>query len=298
MRFTVHEKFLLISMRKIDVMRKFIVVLLLIATSLVSLAQKDTTRREKVYKINPWWELPAGGAAILLSSKGFRKLESVASMTEADILKLNPDDVNGFDRSVIFHDPSKYADAQKSSDLFLNASIVAPVLLMLDKKIRKDWIDLLGMYLASHAVDNALYFTGAFSVRRPRPFLYNKDVPMEERVGDNKSNSFFSGHVGFAATSTFFLVKVFTDYNLIKGKDRILLYAAAAVPPALVGYYRMRSGRHFKTDVILGFISGAASGILVPELHRIKKKHENLSFSPYYAPGPGGGTGLTMTMAF
>jgi membrane-associated phospholipid phosphatase len=119
---------------------------------------------------------------------------------------------------------------------------------------------------------------------------------MNERVGDNKSNSFFSGHVGFATTSTFFLVKVFTDYNQIKGWRRLLLYTAATIPPALVGFYRMESGRHFRSDVLLGFISGAASGILVPELHKIHKKHENLSFSPYYAPG--GATGLSLAMKF
>jgi membrane-associated phospholipid phosphatase len=280
-------------------MQKITTLLFLVLVGSVSFGQTDTAntvKREKVYKVKLAWELPSSAAAILLSSTGFRKLEKVSSMTEADILKLNPNDVNGFDRPVIFNNPARYADAQTKSDLFLNISILTPSLLMLDKKIRKDWLDLLTLYLASHTVDNALYFAGAFSVRRPRPFLYNTEVPMNERVGDNKSNSFFSGHVGFATTSTFFLVKVFTDYNQIKGWRRLLLYTAATIPPALVGFYRMESGRHFRSDVLLGFISGAASGILVPELHKIHKKHENLSFSPYYAPG--GATGLSLAMKF
>jgi membrane-associated phospholipid phosphatase len=280
-------------------MRKITILLFLVLAGAASFGQTDTAntvKREKVYKVKLAWELPSSAAAILLSSTGFRKLEKVSSMTEADILKLNPNDVNGFDRPVIFNNPARYADAQSKSDLFLNISILTPSLLMLDKKIRKDWLDLLTLYLASHTVDNALYFAGAFSVRRPRPFLYNTEVPMNERVGDNKSNSFFSGHVGFATTSTFFLVKVFTDYNQIKGWRRLLLYTAATIPPALVGFYRMESGRHFRSDVLLGFISGAASGILVPELHKIHKKHENLSFSPYYAPG--GATGLSLAMKF
>jgi membrane-associated phospholipid phosphatase len=280
-------------------MQKITTLLFLVLAGATSFGQTDTAntvKREKLYKVNLAWELPSSAAAILLSSTGFRKLEKVSSMTEADILKLNPNDVNGFDRPVIFNNPARYADAQTKSDLFLNISILTPSLLMLDKKMRKDWLDLLTLYLASHTVDNALYFAGAFSVRRPRPFLYNTEVPMNERVGDNKSNSFFSGHVGFATTSTFFLVKVFTDYNHIKGWRRLLLYTAASVPPALVGFYRMESGRHFRSDVLLGFISGAASGILVPELHKIHKKHENLSFSPYYAPG--GATGLSLAVKF
>ncbi|BAV09347.1 phosphatase PAP2 family protein [Filimonas lacunae] len=288
-------------------MKKFsALILLLSAVTYTASAQVDTLKqstgkspsatREQIYNINPWWELPSAGAAVLLSSKGFRKLEKVSSMTEAEILKLNPMDVNGFDRPVIYHDPAKYVSAQSKSDLFLNISIFTPALLALDKTVRKDWVELLSMYLASHAVDNALYFAGAFSVRRPRPFLYNPDVPMAEKIGDNKSNSFFSGHTGFATTSTFFLVKVFTDYHHIKGWKRIGLYGLASIPPGLVAFYRMQSGRHFRTDVLLGYIAGATSGILVPELHRINKKGKGVAFSPYFAPGPGNATGLTMTM--
>lgn len=288
-------------------MKKLAALLLLVMAVQTLFAQVDTfpkpathltlskATHEKVYKINPWWELPSAGAAVLMSSFGFRRLEKISSMTEADILKLNPNDVNSFDRPVIFHDPAKYASAQSKSDLFLNISLFTPAVLALDKTIRKDWVDLISLYLASHAVDNALYFAGAFSVRRPRPFLYNPNVPMSEKIGDNKSNSFFSGHTGFATTATFFLVKVYTDYHNIKGWARVGLYAAASIPPGLVAFYRMQSGRHFRTDVLLGYLAGATSGILVPELHKINKRGKT-TFSPYFAPGPGSATGLTMTM--
>jgi len=66
------------------------------------------------------------------------------------------------------------------------------------------------------------------------------------------------------------------------------LLTGAAIPPSLVGYYRMEAGRHFKTDVIAGLLVGALCGITVPELHRNKNKIPNLSVSPFMMQGANG----------
>jgi membrane-associated phospholipid phosphatase len=147
----------------------------------------------------------------------------------------------------------------------------------------------------THAADNAVYFGAGFTVRRPRPLTYNPLVPTSEKTGTGKSNSFFSGHTSFSSAATFFMAKVYTDYHHIRGWNRILAYTIAAVPPALVGYYRMRAGKHFKTDVMLGFLVGATSGIIVPELHRNKEKKNALTMIPYYSEGSGG---ITATVKF
>lgn len=234
------------------------------------------------------YELPASVLCIGLSSWGFKRLAKVSNMTEADVAKLNPDNINSFDRPIAFKDPSKFKSADKNANLFLNISIFSPAVLLLDKQIRHNWLDLLTLYTMTHTLDNALYFVGTFSVRRPRPLVYNPEVPMSEKTGDGKSNSFFSGHMGFSTAATFYVAKVYTDYHHIKGWRRLLFYAAASVPPALVGHFRLQGGKHFRTDVLVGFVAGATSGILVPELHRIKKKYEGLSVAPYFAPGGGG----------
>lgn len=262
----------------------------------VSSAPADTSVSkvvDKTYNVKVKYELPAAALFIVGSSFGFKELDKVSAYTASDVVNLNPDDVNGFDRSTIFKDPSGYQRAHERSDLFLNASILSPLVLALDKNIRKDWLSLATLYLVTHAVDNTLYFGLAYPIRRARPLTYNTALPVEEKIGLAKSNSFFSGHVSFSATSTFFLVKVYTDYYQIKGWRRLLLYGAASVPPALVGYFRMEAGRHFKTDVMTGFVIGAASGILIPELHRNKKKDKGVSLSPFYSPRS---SGFTMTV--
>jgi membrane-associated phospholipid phosphatase len=256
---------------------------LLAAGSLYSQTDSSTRGQEKIYKISIKYELPAATAGLVLfSTVGLPAVIKNAVVTEADLAKLDPADVHWFDRPVIFNQKT-YSSAISSSDIFLNSSLIAPVLLALDKKLRKDWIELVSMYLVTHAINNTIFLGTVSTVHRVRPLVYNTALPVSERTGDAKSNSFYSGHVANAAASTFFIVKVFTDYHHIKGWKRIALYSAAAVPPVLIGNYRMRAGRHFRSDVIAGFLVGATCGIVVPELHRIKKQ-KHLSIEPFYSP--------------
>jgi membrane-associated phospholipid phosphatase len=257
---------------------------LLAAGSVYSQADSSTRGREKIYKVRVKYELPAAAAGLILFSKvGLPAVIKNAVVTEADLAKLDPAEVHWFDRPVIFNQAQNYSSSISSSDIFLNSSLIAPVLLALDKKLRKDWIELVSMYLVTHAINNTIFLAATSGVRRVRPLVYNKALPLSERTGDAKSNSFYSGHVANAAASTFFIVKVFTDYHHIKGWKRIVLFSAAAVPPVLIGNYRLRAGRHFRSDVVAGFLVGAACGIMVPELHRIKKQ-KNLSVEPFYSP--------------
>lgn len=257
---------------------------LLAGRSLDAQMDSSTKLMEKIYKVNARYELPAAAAGLILfSTVGLPAVIKNATVSEAEIAKLNPANVHWFDRPVIFNSAAGYSNAIGVGDILINASLISPVLLALDKKIRKDWFDLLSMYLVTHAINNTVFLAAVGSVHRARPLVYNTELPMEERTGKAKSNSFYSGHVSNAAASTFFIVKVLTDYHHIKGWKRILLYGAAAVPPGLVGHYRLRAGRHFRTDVIAGFLVGATSGIVVPELHRIGKRNK-LSMNPFYSP--------------
>lgn len=271
----------------------YILFLLFLLIRNTAFSQADSSyskQHEKIYKLHLKYELPVSALALGTSYFGFQALDRSSAYKAADVDRLNPDDINRFDRPIAFMNPALIDRSQKSSDLYLNISILSPVLLMLDKNMRKDWLDLLTLYLVSHTVDNAIYFGAAFPVRRARPYIYNPDIPLDQKVGIAKSNSFFSGHVSFAATSTFFFAKVFTDYRQIRGLKRLAIYTAAAIPPSLVGYYRIKAGKHFRTDVITGFLIGAGTGILVPEFHRRMKKNERVSVSPFYTTEQSGFT--------
>jgi membrane-associated phospholipid phosphatase len=276
-------------------MKKLAALFLVLIFPYIVFGQKDSISKHEVYHVIPKYELTGSIALLTASYFGFRELDRISDFTADDIAKLDISKINAFDRPVASYDPAKYYNAQVRSDFFLNFSIASPILLALDRRARKDWLDLITLYLVTHTVDNAIYFGAAFPIRRARPFTYNNAVPMDERIGDAKSNSFFSGHVSFAATSTFFLVKVYTDIHQIKGWKRLALFTAAAVPPGLVGYYRVQGARHFRTDALLGMVIGAGTGILIPELHRKIKNNKRLSLQPYFSPIGANGFALQYT---
>lgn len=270
-------------------MARFILLLLIVLNSIFVNAQQDSTTTH-VYKVNYKWEVPVVAAFLGSSYFGFRALDKHASFTAEDIARLDPQKINSFDRPIALLNPAGFSSAQKRSDILLNISIASPAILLLDKNIRKDWADFISILAMAHVVDNALYFGAVASVRKARPLTYNPALPLAEKIGEAKSNSFFSGHVSFSATSTFFAAKFYTDYHEIKGWKRLLIYTGAAIPPGLVGYYRMKAGKHFKTDVLTGLIVGATSGIGIPALHKLSQRDQNLSFQPFYMQGYSGFT--------
>ena len=70
------------------------------------------------------------------------------------------------------------------------------------------------------------------------------------------------------ATFSFFTAKVFSDTNP-NSKLRPWVWSSAALLPAVTGYLRVKGGKHFPTDVIVGYAVGAAIGILVPGITSI-----------------------------
>jgi len=252
-------------------------------------------QKEKIYKTHPGWEIPISLTLIGAASLGYKWMDQRASLTAEQVVALNPETINSFDRSAAYYDPAGFKSAQSKSDILMTAFVASPLLLVFDKKIRKDWVDMLTMLAAAHGVDNTIFFSTILLVRRPRPLTYNPALPLEAKTGVGKTNSFPSGHVSWTATSTFFIAKVYTDYHHIKGWKRMLFFTGAALPPTLIGYYRVHAGSHFPTDAIVGGLLGTACGIGVPELHRISKKVDGLSIHPFFMNGS---NGLSLSYVF
>ncbi len=55
---------------------------------------------------------------------------------------------------------------------------------------------------------------------------------------------------------------------------KIALWSFSAYIPALTGYFRVKAGKHFTTDVMAGYAVGAFTGWLIPHLH--KKKADSM----------------------
>lgn len=235
------------------------------------------------YCVNPWISGGAVAAGIVANLIGQPRLNDRPALSESTIQRVAATSVNPFDSWALRQDYSKRWSAHETSDRLLYSSLFLPALLFLDKDIRRDWAPVALLYLETQSINTVLYAWGPMGptlVTRYRPAVYYEELPLEDRNFGGMRNSFYSGHVGSTATSTFFTAKVLADYHPEWGGKRTLLYGLAAIPPAVVGYYRIRALRHFPSDVLVGGLVGAAVGILGPELH--SRCRNKMAFSAIY----------------
>ncbi|MCM4158744.1 phosphatase PAP2 family protein [Antarcticibacterium flavum] len=213
---------------------------------------------------------------------GFLLIQNKDALTEAELNNLSKDDIWKIDRWAAGNSSEK---ANQDSYIPMFGSIGLPLLLMLSENERSHAGQLSVLFVESMATTGALFTITAGLVQKSRPLVYDTNLPIEDRIGNDEQRSFFAGHTAATASATFFAAKVFHDFNP-NSPLRPYVWGVAAAIPATVGYLRIRSGKHFLTDNIIGFAVGAASGILIPEIH--KKKNKNLQLYPAMGFNHGG----------
>ncbi len=211
------------------------------------------------------------GLGVQLAGLSLHK--KVAPLTVEDLEFLNPASVRAFDRSTIGNYSLR---AQKTSDIFLYSSVAFPLLFLADKNMRKDYLKIGSMAAEALLLNGGITTLIKSSVKRTRPYVYDPLIPIEKKLSTSARMSFFSGHTSTVATMSFFSAKVFADYHP-DSKWKPVVWTVATVLPATTAYLRYKGGKHFPTDVIVGYGVGAAIGILVPHLHRSKDKQFKLT---------------------
>lgn len=225
------------------------------------------------YTINWAYDAPILGGAMGTFFAARIKQKNTRGLTELEIKALDPNDVWSFDRNVIgYH--SDIADDW--SDALLGSSYLASIGLMTsNKRIRKNWLPALVVSLQSYYLNRALNGWIKVGVLRIRPLVYDSEVPLEQKTQRYDRFSFFSGHTSFTSVLYFSSAKIFADH-FPESRLKPFVWGFAAVVPAATGFLRTRAGKHFYTDVITGYISGALFGILVPHFHK-QKLNKNTS---------------------
>lgn len=210
-------------------------------------------------------ELPYIGSFAGLAAIHFL-IDSPKPLTEEDILGLDGQSINSFDRYAISKSSKQ---AQNLSDFFLTGVLVLPAIFLSNHHTRKDIIPLATMSLEVIGINVALTSITKKIAKRTRPLAYNSAFPLEEKITENTRLSFFSGHTSHTSALSFLIAKVMTDYHPEARRGvKIGIWAFSASVPAVTGYLRVRGGKHFPTDVIAGYLAGGLLGIVIPNLHK------------------------------
>ena len=194
-------------------------------------------------------------------------------MSIEKISTLDSDIIPGYDSKAIQNWNLKSA---KKSDVLLFSSIVLPSVLLLDKKVRRDYYKFSILWAESIFLTLGITNLTKVLVKRPRPYLYESKAPDEYKKKSDNRKSFFSGHTSISTVSWFLFARMYNDYNP-DSKFSPYVTAAALVFPGLTAYYRYDAGKHFPSDLVAGYLVGGAIGFFIPEWHR-KNNKVDISF--------------------
>ena len=218
------------------------------------------------YNLNTGRELGIVGASAGMNGLSAYLHAKTQILQPEEIEQLDASKIWGVDRWVT---QNFSVSAQKSSDKFLYGSFILPFTLMLDQPARQNFGECGIIYLETLLLNFGATNLTKSAVRRPRPFMYNPsdEIPMSLKMKKSAQYSFFSGHTSFTAAMSFLTAKLHNDFYP-DSKASPVIWGLAAAIPAYTGIQRIRGGKHFVTDVLVGYAVGAAIGILVPELHK------------------------------
>lgn len=268
-------------------MKHLFVTFLFLSQIAVSRAQENTSP----YNFNWKKDLIYASGAGLLAAGGILTEFQVRGLTEAQVNSLNQYAIPSFDRPAI---RNWNPDAAVASDILLYGSVALPAFMMINRRARKDFLVIGFIYAETALLTLGVTELSKGLSKRTRPYGYNPDVAMEERMARDARLSFFSGHTSITTALCFTTAKVFSDYS-DNPTHEALVWTAAALVPIATGFLRYEAGKHFPTDIIAGYFIGGAIGYLVPWLHRRKPLAKGMSLSPY-STGNGIGVHFSYTL--
>lgn len=218
-------------------------------------------------------EIVYGGAGAATTLLGNYLRSKTPDLMRSD---LELEGINFIDRVATNFSSEK---ADRLSDKTLLASAGLPLLLLAGRDTRNDFGKIAILFTETMLLNQGLTDIIKSTSLRPRPYVFDENLPPSTILRSNDRASFLSGHTSGSAAASFFFARVFSDYYP-DSKLRPYVWGLAIGMPAITGYLRVRGGQHYPTDVVAGYLLGASIGYFIPVLHRKPSQKSKLSWSP------------------
>ena len=225
---------------------------------LVGSARISTAQNNSDYGVD--WQTDGVIAAGALAGTFFMMLVPVDNENRWDSELLGPLDERTKDNFS--------RNAAHISDGLITTTVLAPLVLEaargFDEEAGRRTL-LYGETLATSLFANSIV---KYAVQRPRPYVYHTDPNVKAWAAKQSDAqvSFYSGHASMsfsAATAGSILFSLSSESDGAKAAvwgTELALASATSV-------MRVRAGKHFTSDVLVGALAGTAIGVLVPALH-------------------------------
>ncbi len=249
---------MIVPMKKISVVITFGILFCTIA--------KQTFAQTVLKLKRPTVYYTAGGSIGFMAA-GYIATQSTTPYTIADLALFDRNNLNAIDRRATYQ---YNAQAKFFSDVAAFTSVAAPAAMSLLPEIRKEFVTYNIVYAQCLLATMGQSMLLKGFINKARPYVYNTDVPLDKRLSRDAGHSFPSMHTSVSAAACFFAATTYCLYYP-ESKYKVPVWIGAIVLPALTGYLRNQSGRHFYSDIAGGYAIGAVNGILFPLLFRKRK---------------------------
>ncbi len=182
------------------------------------------------------------------------------------------------------------AAADRLSDMMLAATLAGPAFAKLGQGQSLSLGNaglVYGETLTANLVLNAFV---KVMLSRPRPYTYGDFAKALGDEDDGPYVSFYSGHASasFAAAiaGSYLFAEQSTDRT-----SRLVLWGTELGLASATSMLRVRAGKHYYSDVVVGALVGSAFGVLIPFAH-------GASHTPEAAEYAAGGAGIVAGIAF
>ncbi len=189
-------------------------------------------------------------------------------LSTSTVAALNRQSVNAFDRGATYH-WSKSADGL--SNVTWIGTVAAVGAVAITPNARQDFKTVGLMYIETVLLANGVERSVKNLTERNRPYLYNPNAPIDDKLTKDARRSFFSGHATNAFASAVFASEVFRHYYPNSRLKPVVWIGTLGLATATC-FLRYEGGLHYPTDLIAGAAFGSLVGWGVPKLHEVKAR--------------------------
>lgn len=176
-------------------------------------------------------------------------------------------DLNWLDRQGVYYYNS---DLSTISDITIGGFFIAAAGLNVIKQNRSHYLGELTIITETVLLSNLLNTVVKYSINRPRPYIYSGKANHTQARDFDATHSFYSGHTSNAFALAVSFATLFSD-RFNQKWQKGLIWGGSLLTAGTIGYLRVRAGKHFYSDVIVGAVVGSTFGYFIPYLHKKKR---------------------------
>ncbi|CCH53293.1 phosphoesterase PA-phosphatase related protein [Fibrisoma limi BUZ 3] len=245
----------------------FVLFVWLTLQSLVGIAQRPTSVTSSPYQLRKGRELTILGVGVAAGATSLILEQQVDPLTPDQVRALDRASVPAYDRGATYN-YNLTLDKLRDVTLAGNAAI-GGALVLGTRPMRQDFKTIAVMYAETFILANGLQRSVKNLAQRTRPFVYNPDAPLDEKLTRNARQSFFSGHTTNAFATAVFTGELFRHY-FPQSRWKAAVWGGSFALAATTILLSYEGGQHFPSDLLAGAVFGSVVGWGIPKLHEVR----------------------------